>query len=260
MTADKSTKSAQEGEEKVESPMVSRSPESVELTKQEKDVFDELDLLPVITYLRKNVRTEWSATHEKRCEYFRGLAAVKCLFKSNKFGIKRKAGAVYVMERLLSKGEYFHQAEKIKTPSGAKKLQPIHITKQKFLPDQTPYIWTFDVQKWLNTVLGVGVLGSVFAGTLFPLWPQFMRDGVYYLSMVAIGLIVLFFATCIVRLILFSIIWACTGGNTYFWLYPNLLREDDDFWGSFVPFTSWEYKVAKTGEGAAAHSSDKKTD
>ncbi|KNC82492.1 hypothetical protein SARC_05218, partial [Sphaeroforma arctica JP610] len=88
----------------------------------------------------------------------------------------------------------------------------------------------------------VCVLTAVFAGTLFPLWPQFMRDGVYYLSMAAIGLILIFFATCILRLITFGIVWTCTGGNTYFWLYPNLLREDDDFWGSFVPVTSWEYK------------------
>ena len=70
-----------------------------------------------------------------------------------------------------------------------------------------------------------------------------MRDGVWYISMAAVGLIGLFFVTCILRLILFTCLWIFTGGKTYFWLYPNLLRDDDDFWGSFKPFYSVTYKT-----------------
>lgn len=92
------------------------------------------------------------------------------------------------------------------------------------------------------------MLVAVFAGTLFPLWPQSMRDGVWWISMAAVGLIGLFFVTCIVRLILFVICWVGTGGKMYFWLYPNLLRDDDDFWGSFVPWYSVSYKTETAGK------------
>jgi translocation protein SEC62 len=36
-------------------------------------------------------------------------------------------------------------------------------------------------------MIGVGVLLVVFAGVLFPLWPMFMRQGAYYVSLGSMG-------------------------------------------------------------------------
>lgn len=57
--------------------------------------------------------------------------------------------------RLLQMHDYFHQAVKVKTPSGSKRLNPVNPAQQQFLPDQTPYIWTYEISSWMNTVLGM---------------------------------------------------------------------------------------------------------
>lgn len=75
------------------------------------------------------------------------------------------------------------------------------------------------------------------AVVLFPLWPLMLRQGVWYLSMGMLGLIGLFFAMAIVRLILFIItMFAAPPG---LWLYPNLF-EDVGFFDSFRPLWAWQ--------------------
>lgn len=83
---------------------------------------------------------------------------------------------------------------------------------------------------------------TVFAGCLFPMWPAPLKNGVWYLSMGCLGLVGLFFVVCILRLILFALVWALTGGSVYLWWFPALLRDDDKFWASFIPFYSIAYK------------------
>jgi translocation protein SEC62 len=39
----------------------------------------------------------------------------------------------------------------------------------------------------MGMLMGIGVLVLVFAGVMFPLWPPFMRQGVYYLSLLVTG-------------------------------------------------------------------------
>jgi translocation protein SEC62 len=81
------------------------------------------------------------------------------------------------------------------------------------------------------------VMIAVFAAVLFPLWPLFMRQGVWYLSVGAMGLIGLFFAMAIVRLILFVITFFLVPPGL--WLYPNLF-EDVGFFDSFRPMWGWQ--------------------
>lgn len=84
--------------------------------------------------------------------------------------------------------------------------------------------------------MGVGVILVLLLVVMFPLWPPMLRLGVWYLSMVMLGLIGLFFAMSIFRLILFviTIVVASPG----IWLYPNLF-EDVGFFDSFKPLWAW---------------------
>lgn len=66
-----------------------------------------------------------------------------------------------------------------------------------------------------------------------------LRQGVWYLSMASIGLIGLFFAMAIFRLILFGITMFVTPPGL--WLYPNLF-EDVGFMDSFRPVWGWEVR------------------
>ena len=72
---------------------------------------------------------------------------------------------------------------------------------------------------------------------MFPLWPVKLRIGVWYLSMAFLGLIGLFFAMAIFRLILFcATVFTVPPG---LWLYPNLF-EDVGFFDSFRPVWGWQ--------------------
>lgn len=72
---------------------------------------------------------------------------------------------------------------------------------------------------------------------MFPLWPFKLRIGVWYLSMGFLGLIGLFFAMAIFRLILFCVtVFTVPPG---LWLYPNLF-EDVGFFDSFRPVWGWQ--------------------
>lgn len=72
---------------------------------------------------------------------------------------------------------------------------------------------------------------------MFPLWPVTLRIGVWYLSMGFLGLLGLFFAMAIFRLIMFcATVFTVPPG---LWLYPNLF-EDVGFFDSFRPVWGWQ--------------------
>jgi hypothetical protein len=63
----------------------------------------------------------------------------------------------------------------------------------------------------------------MLAGVMFPLWPSTMRLGVWYLSIACLGLVGLFFAIAIVRLIFYivSVLVASPG----IWIFPKLFAD-----------------------------------
>ena len=67
------------------------------------------------------------------------------------------------------------------------------------------------------------MVAVMLAGVMFPLWPPIMRLGVWYLSIGVLGLIGLFFAIAIVRLIFYiiTVIVASPG----IWIFPKLFAD-----------------------------------
>ena len=70
--------------------------------------------------------------------------------------------------------------------------------------------------------MGLGMVGLLLAGVMFPLWPPFMRQGVWYLSIGLLGLVGAFFVLAIIRLILWG--FSKVIGKP-FWLFPNLFAD-----------------------------------
>ncbi|KAI0216665.1 Translocation protein S62 [Massospora cicadina] len=99
------------------------------------------------------------------------------------------------------------------------------------------YVWLYQGSQLKNYLMGILVLVGIFAGVLFPLWPAFMRNGAWYVSMAGLGFIGFLFVTTIVRFILyiFTKIFYSPG----IWLFPNLY-EDVGFFESFVPLYAWD--------------------
>lgn len=91
-----------------------------------------------------------------------------------------------------------------------------------FSPDEY-YAWFYDGSQWTTYAGGLLMVGILLAGVMFPLWPPIMRLGVWYLSMGMLGLIGLFFALAIVRLIFYviTIVVASPG----IWIFPKLFAD-----------------------------------
>ncbi|KAI9789184.1 MAG: Translocation protein S62 [Peltula sp. TS41687] len=118
-----------------------------------------------------------------------------------------------------------------------KGLWTVKIEQQQEVQDGLHFVWLYEGPQWKQKLYAVGALVVIMAVVLFPLWPIKLRIGVWYLSMAMLGLIGLFFAMSIFRLILFCLtVFVVPPG---LWLYPNLF-EDVGFFDSFRPVWGWQ--------------------
>lgn len=67
------------------------------------------------------------------------------------------------------------------------------------------------------------MVAIMLAGVMFPLWPSIMRLGVWYLSIGMLGLIGLFFAIAIVRLIFYIV--TVVAASPGIWIFPQLFAD-----------------------------------
>lgn len=109
------------------------------------------------------------------------------------------------------------------------------IPEQMFSPEEY-YAWFYEGSQWTTYAGGILMVAIMLAGVMFPLWPPIMRLGVWYLSMGMLGLIGLFFALAIVRLIFYiiTVVVASPG----IWIFPQLFA-DVGFVRVFCPTCSF---------------------
>lgn len=118
-----------------------------------------------------------------------------------------------------------------------KGLWHVKIEQQQDISNDLHYVWLYEGPQWKQKLYAGGALVLILAAVMFPLWPVTLRIGVWYLSMGLLGLIGLFFAMAIFRLILFcATVFTVPPG---LWLYPNLF-EDVGFFDSFRPVWGWQ--------------------
>ncbi|MCJ1309527.1 Translocation protein S62 [Agyrium rufum] len=137
-----------------------------------------------------------------------------------------------------------------------KGLWTVKIESQQDIRPDLHYVWLFEGSQWRTKLYAGGALLLIMAVVMFPLWPIKLRIGVWYLSMGMLGLLGLFFAMAIFRLILFCItVFTVPPG---LWLYPNLF-EDVGFFDSFRPAWGWQEdkKAKKTGKPGKSASKSK---
>jgi translocation protein SEC62 len=133
-----------------------------------------------------------------------------------------------------------------------KGLWTVKIEQQQECREELHFVWLYEGAQIKQKLYALGALACVFALVLFPLWPIKMRLGVWYLSMGFLGLLGLFFAMSIFRLILFAItMFAVPPG---LWLYPNLF-EDVGFFDSFRPVWGWQEEKKKKKKSSSSSSS-----
>lgn len=126
-----------------------------------------------------------------------------------------------------------HAPKKEKRVKG---LWTVKVAQRQDFEPMMHYAWIYEESSWKMKIYAVLSVIAAFTIVMFPLWPLFMRQGVWYLSMGMLGLLGLFFAMAIVRLIMFCVtVFTVPPG---FWLFPNLF-EDVGFFDSFKPLYGW---------------------
>ncbi|KAG6808828.1 hypothetical protein H0H92_002742 [Tricholoma furcatifolium] len=215
-------------------------------------------------FLRGSLKARVGALNGKRLDYFKGKSAVKALLSpayqkaKNVPPVKDEQQAIAVLSA-VNAFAFFLRVQR-GGPSGsssssAKNLQIIQ--EQKFAADEY-YAWFFEGSQWTTYAGGILMVAIMLAGVMFPLWPPIMRLGVWYLSIGMLGLIGLFFAIAIVRLIFYiiTVVVASPG----IWIFPQLFA-DVGFVESFIPLWEWDLpkkKSKKSKKGEKSEKSEKK--
>ena len=159
----------------------------------------------------------------------------------------QKVFVLLIQNQLLLPLQKLHYAE-VKAVKGWKpnKEKPTLKRADKAVMDPDVYYgWLYQKPNPYILLYSFLAIAGVFAVILFPLWPNFMKRGVWYLSMGALGLIALFFATAIVRLIIYII--SLVAFPKPFWLFPNLF-EDCGVIESVQRVYAWEEPKKKKGK------------
>ncbi|RMJ23579.1 translocation protein, Sec62 [Aspergillus sp. HF37] len=142
-----------------------------------------------------------------------------------------------------------------KPKNRVKGLWTVRIEQQQDAEPLHHYVWLYEGPQWKQKAMAAGVVAAIFAVVLFPLWPIVLRQGVWYLSVGMMGLLGLFFAMALFRLVLFCItVFVVPPG---LWLFPNLF-EDVGVIDSFKPLWGWQEskKKKKAKKEAAAGNED----
>jgi len=224
------------------------------------------DLRNVVNYLRSSkagMKIRVGILNGKRIDYFKGKGAIKALLSPAYAKLKNvppvtdEQEAATVLTAVIPFAFYLHVDRG--QPSGSSSNSPKMLTVEQMQTafDATHYYaWFYEGSQWTTYAGGLAMVAIMLAGVMFPLWPPVMRLYVWYLSIGVLGLVGLFFAIAVVRLIFYiiTVIVASPG----IWIFPKLFA-DVGFVESFIPLWEWDYpkkkgkkRRAEKGKGRAA--------
>ncbi|KAI9486767.1 MAG: translocation protein Sec62-domain-containing protein [Benjaminiella poitrasii] len=195
----------------------------------------------------------------KRFEYFKGKRGIDAILKEDYTKVVKAEKALTSREEgskvLNDLGKFgfilrVDRGDSIGGKGSPRILQPNPV--QEFKEDGY-YMWIWEGSKVKLYMGAVGLVAVILAGVLFPLWPNFLRLGVWYLSVGVLCLIGLFFAIALIRLLLYIITYPVLPRG--FWLFPNLF-EDCGIIESFIPLYGFDpVKEKKTSSKKVKDSS-----
>lgn len=144
-----------------------------------------------------------------------------------------------------SNGDTESETEEERRERKKKKFRLDLCENQTFVDEEDAlFMWDFEPTHPYTWLGGTIVIIIGFLGVLYPLWPQQLRGGVYYLSWGGLGFVGFVIVLAILRTILYCLIWAATGGKHHLWIFPNL-TEDCGPIESFFPIYSYKYTGPK---------------
>jgi len=205
----------------------------------------------VVNFLRSSkagLKNRVGVLNGKRIDYFKGRSAVKALLSpayaktKNTPKITSETEALELLQNIIPFTFFLRvdRGQPMGSSSSPKSLQVNPM--QLFQPDEY-YAWFYEGSQWTNYVGGVAMVAIILAGVMFPLWPPILRLGVWYLSMIFLGLIGLLLVISVIRLIFYiiTVLVASPG----IWIFPRLFA-DVGFVDSFIPLWEWDMPKKKS--------------
>jgi translocation protein SEC62 len=204
----------------------------------------------VVSFLRSGkagLKVRVGALNGKRLDYFKGKSAIKALLSppysklKNAPKVTTESEAVKLLQRINSHAFVLRVQRGAPTGSSSSPKVLQIVNQQVFTPDEY-YAWFYEGSQWTTYAGGLAMVAVMLGGVMFPLWPPTMRLGVWYLSIGMLGLIGLFFAIAVVRLIFYviTVVVASPG----IWVFPKLFA-DVGFVESFIPLWEWDLPKKK---------------
>lgn len=178
------------------------------------------------------------------------------LSKSKQDALSNREDAIKVMNELGKNGFILrvNRGDALGGKGSPRVLQP---NSAQEMQEDGYYMWIYEGSQ-IKLYAGAAMLVAVvLAAVLFPLWPETLRLGVWYLSVGVLGLLGVFFGIAIVRLILYiiSIIVLPRG----IWIFPNLF-EDVGIIESFIPLWGWDEPKSKKPAAVTSNTEQSVTD
>eukprot|EP00943_MAST-04B_sp_MAST-4B-sp1_P000633 g633.t1 len=145
--------------------------------------------------------------------------------------------ACILVEGLL-RGNFLRRANHNKD-AGRGVLEPVHPKSNQCPPGDLKdkkafYIFEYEGSQSLRNMLSAAVVFVCFALCLFPVWPRFMKAGLWYLS---VTFLILLTGFIIIRLLVWLIFWLL---GFEAWIFPNIFDDDLSVSDSFKPIFSFE--------------------
>ena len=182
--------------------------------------------------------------NDKRVQYFKGEKLVTFLTDSAASSKKKKwpkslpkvadrVEAINLAKSLIA-SQFILRGEKM--GKGV-----LNVSRDKEFTEDGYYAWLYEGDATYSNVLTGLVIAGFLACVCFPLWPQFLKVWIWYLSCT---LLLVIFGLCIVRGVAFTVFWI---GGYEFWILPNLFDESLGVAESFVPV--FTFQPAAEGQG-----------
>ncbi|KAI0947763.1 hypothetical protein AcW1_009443 [Taiwanofungus camphoratus] len=210
------------------------------------------DIRNVVDFLRSSkagMKVRVGILNGKRVDYFKGKSAIKALLSpayaklKNVPKVSSEADAQSLLLSIIPYAFFLRVERGVASGSAGASPKRLQVMQMQLFAPGDYYAWFYEGSQWTTYLGGVAMVAIMLAGVMYPLWPPVMRMSVSYLSFGVLGLIGLFFALAIVRLIFYiiTVIVASPG----IWIFPKLFA-DVGFIESFIPLWEWDIPKKKS--------------
>lgn len=152
-----------------------------------------------------------------------GKSAVKALLQPAYAKVKNAPKAATEDEAAVVLRNALPYAFYLLVERGGGSPKQLQVVQMQAFKTDGYYAWFYEGSQLTTYLGGAAMVAVILGGVMFPLWPPIMRLGVWYLSIGLLGLIGLFFAIAVVRLIFYII--TLVAAPPGIWIFPQLFAD-----------------------------------